>query len=91
MSDAQLKLMLVLMLSELSATIDEVSELMPEDAERESVGDWVKKPEFANKFVILASEETHDWQTTQGDYLALEPLRNLVVQWQQRIEAIGDE
>lgn len=89
MTDVQLKLMLELMVSELSVTVNAVAELMPEEAARESNGEWLKKPEFANKHLFIASETTHDWVTTQGDYIALEPLRNLVDQWEQRIGALG--
>lgn len=90
MTNEQLKLLLMSMRAELSAVVQSVRERMPEDAERHQIERWEKKPEYKSRFVVLNSEETHNLVVDSGDYVALEPLVDLLARWQVRIAQLAE-
>lgn len=90
MTNEQLQLLLLGWLAELDAAIDGAREAMPGAAERETLDQWVKRPEYADRLVWIETNTTHEWRTVPGEYLALVPLVALRDAWQERVDMLGN-
>lgn len=92
MTNEQLSVMLLGLLSELDTVIDEARAAMPEAAEREQYAEWERKPEYRDAlFLFHVDERTHDKVTRQGEYVALLPLVALQEAWAERFGALETE
>lgn len=81
MTDAQLSLLLLSLLDDLENTLQEVRDLLPEDAEQEEVKRLLGRDEYGNGlFTVVA-----------GDYTVLQPLLSYIDKWRERVKVLSGE
>lgn len=91
MTDAQLSLLLLSLLDDLENTLQEVRNLLPEDAERGTVEHWRVKEEYSGEPFAHLQMNKGEFYIELGEYAALQPILSYIDRWRERVKVLSGE